>query len=183
MSRLRRWRLTPQHEGGAALAAALGVSPLIGQLLVNRGIEDPGQATDFLGARLDQHLRSPMLFRDMARASERLVDALGRGERIGIYGDYDVDGVSGSALLVRFLRSVGAQPEPVLHIPHRLRDGYGLGASRHRAPGGGGRAGDDHRRLRRRQPPRDRARQRARHGRHRLRSPSGGGDAGRRRWR
>ncbi|HSP97677.1 MAG TPA: single-stranded-DNA-specific exonuclease RecJ [Candidatus Dormibacteraeota bacterium] len=129
MSRLRRWRLTPQHEGGAALAAALGVSPLIGQLLVNRGIEDPGQATDFLGARLDQHLRSPMLFRDMARASERLVDALGRGERIGIYGDYDVDGVSGSALLVRFLRSVGAQPEPVVHIPHRLREGYGLGAT------------------------------------------------------
>jgi single-stranded-DNA-specific exonuclease len=129
MSRLRRWRLTPQHEGGAALAATIGVSPLLGQLLVNRGITDPAQASDFLGARLDQHLRSPMLFRDMPRASERLVDALGRGERIGIYGDYDVDGVSGSALLLRFLRAVGATPDPVVHIPHRLREGYGLGAT------------------------------------------------------
>jgi single-stranded-DNA-specific exonuclease len=129
MSRLRRWTLTPQHEGGAALAATLGVSPLIGQLLVNRGIEDAALATTFLGSRLDQHLRSPMLFREMPRASERLVDALGRGERIGIYGDYDVDGVSGSALLVRFLRSVGARPDPVVHIPHRLKEGYGLGAT------------------------------------------------------
>jgi single-stranded-DNA-specific exonuclease len=103
------------------------VSPLIGQLLTNRGIGDAEIATTFLGSRLDQHLRSPMLFRDMARASERLVDALGRGERIGIYGDYDVDGISGSALLVRFLRSVGANPEPVVHIPHRLKEGYGLG--------------------------------------------------------
>lgn len=129
MSRLRRWCLSPQHEGGAALAAALGVSPLIGQLLANRGITDPAPAADFLGARLDTHLRSPMLFRDMTRASERLADALGRGERIGIHGDYDVDGVSGSALLVRFLRAVGARPEPVVHIPHRLREGYGLGAT------------------------------------------------------
>ena len=128
MSRLRRWRLVPQCEGGVALAAALGASPLIGQLLVNRGVSDPAQATTFLDARLDQQLRSPMLFRDMARASERLADALSRGERIGIYGDYDVDGVSGSALLVRFLRAVGARPDPVVHIPHRLREGYGLSA-------------------------------------------------------
>lgn len=126
MSRLRRWRLVPQGEGGPALAAALGVSPLIGQLLVNRGVSDAVRAAAFLDARLDQQLRSPMLFRDMGRASERLADALARGERIGIYGDYDVDGVSGSAVLVRFLRAVGARPEPVVHLPHRMREGYGL---------------------------------------------------------
>lgn len=129
MSRLRRWCLVPQAEGGAAMAAALGVSPLIGQLLVNRGVLDPAVAATFLDARLDQQLRSPMLFREMARAGTRLVEALDRNERIGIYGDYDVDGVSGSALLVRFLRSVGARPEPLAHIPNRLRDGYGLGAN------------------------------------------------------
>jgi single-stranded-DNA-specific exonuclease len=161
MSRLRRWRLAPQHEGGAALAAALGVSPLIGQLLANRGIGDAEVATTFLGSRLDQHLRSPMLFRDMARASERLVDALGRGERIGIYGDYDVDGVSGSALLVRFLRSVGANPEPVVHIPHRLKEGYGLGATGiERLAAAGARVMITVGSWRRR-PPGDRARQRA----------------------
>jgi single-stranded-DNA-specific exonuclease len=129
MSRLRRWCLVPQGEGAAALAAALGVSPLIGQLLVNRGITDPARASAFLDARLDQQLRSPMLFREMGRASERVADALARGECIGIHGDYDVDGVSGSALLLRFLRSVGARPDPVVHIPHRLREGYGLGAT------------------------------------------------------
>lgn len=127
MSRLRRWRLVPQAEAGAGLAATLGVSPLVGQLLANRGVVDPQVAAQFLDARLDRQLRSPMLFRDMTRAGTRLVEALDRGERIGIYGDYDVDGVSGSALLVRFLRAVGARPDPVVFIPHRLRDGYGLG--------------------------------------------------------
>lgn len=126
MSRLRRWTLVAQSERGPALAATLGVSPLLGQLLANRGVLEPARAASFLDARLADHLRSPMLFRDMARASTRLVDALARGERIGIYGDYDVDGVSGSAVLVRFLRAVGARPEPVVHIPHRLREGYGL---------------------------------------------------------
>lgn len=127
MSRLRRWRLVPQAEAGAGLAATLGVSPLVGQLLANRGVADPQVAAQFLDARLDRQLRSPMLFRDMARAGTRLVEALDRGERVGIYGDYDVDGVSGSALLVRFLRAVGARPDPLVFIPHRLRDGYGLG--------------------------------------------------------
>jgi single-stranded-DNA-specific exonuclease len=69
-----------------------------------------------------------MLFRDMGVASARVADALAAGEGIGIYGDYDVDGVSGSALLLRFLRAVGARPEPLVHIPHRLREGYGLSA-------------------------------------------------------
>ena len=129
MSRLRRWCLVPQAEGGAALAAQLGVSPLIGQLLANRGVIEPERAASFLDARLDRQLRSPMLFRDMGRAATRLVEAIDRGERVGIHGDYDVDGVSGSALLVRFLRAVGARPDPLVHIPHRMREGYGLGAT------------------------------------------------------
>ena len=121
----RRWqgaRRTPDAE--ERLVAALDISPLLARLLANRAVEEPEAAAAFLGARLSEHLRSPMLFREMGRAAERVVVAMARGELIGIYGDYDVDGISGSALLIRFLREL--QVEPLLHIPHRLRDGYGL---------------------------------------------------------
>lgn len=120
----RRWQLIPPRDEADRLRAELGVSPLMAQLLVNRGVVEAAQAAAYLGPRLSDHLRSPMLFRDMAAAAERIVGALRRGEAIGIYGDYDVDGISGSAILVRFFRSLGI--EPLLYIPHRLRDGYGL---------------------------------------------------------
>jgi len=108
----------------AVLAREVGVSPLLARLLVNRGVRTPHQADAMLRARLSEHLRSPMLFRDMRRAAERLVRAVDAGETVGIYGDYDVDGISGSALLIRFFRALGR--EPVVHVPHRLRDGYGV---------------------------------------------------------
>jgi len=111
-------------EPESELCGALGVSPLLARLLVNRDVVTPDAADAFLNAKLAEHLRSPMLFRDMARASARVLTAVQRGERIGIYGDYDVDGISGSAILLTFLRALGH--EPVLHIPHRLRDGYGV---------------------------------------------------------
>jgi single-stranded-DNA-specific exonuclease len=121
----RRWRVAPPRlEEESRLAAELGASPFLARLLINRGITEAERASAFLAARLAEHLRSPMLFRDMGRAAERLVTALGRGEGIGIYGDYDVDGISGSALLVCFFRALGA--DPALHVPHRLREGYGL---------------------------------------------------------
>jgi len=93
-------------------------------MLASRGITSSDAANAFFDARLSTHLRSPMLFRHMPAAAERVHAALQRGERIGIYGDYDVDGISGSAILVRFLRALGH--DPVLHIPNRFRDGYGL---------------------------------------------------------
>lgn len=112
------------QERASLLAAELGISPLLAGLLACRGVPDAAAAHAFLNARLADHLRSPMLFRDMPRAAGRLIEALKRGERIGIHGDYDVDGISGSALLVRFFRALGT--EPALYIPNRLRDGYGL---------------------------------------------------------
>jgi len=124
--RSRRWQLVPPAAAAARLADELKLSALLSQLLASRGIDQPALASAFLDARLSDHLRSPMLFREMASASCRVADALARNERIGIYGDYDVDGISGSAVLVRFLRAVGARPEPLVHIPHRLREGYGL---------------------------------------------------------
>jgi single-stranded-DNA-specific exonuclease len=121
----RRWSLRPsQPDTEAVLSRELGVAPLLARLLVARGITDAAAATAFLDARLSAHLRSPMLFRQMPAAADRVVAALRTGERIGIYGDYDVDGISGSAILIRFFRALGH--EPVLYIPHRMRDGYGV---------------------------------------------------------
>jgi single-stranded-DNA-specific exonuclease len=121
----RRWRLRPcQPETEARLSRELGVAPLLARLLVARGIAEPAAATAFLEATLAAHLRSPMLFRQMPAAADRVVAALRNGERIGIYGDYDVDGISGSAILIRFFRALGH--EPLLYIPHRMRDGYGV---------------------------------------------------------
>jgi single-stranded-DNA-specific exonuclease len=128
MSVARRWRLcAPAADATARLERELGTSALLSRLLVNRHVAAADAAAAFLGARLADHLRSPLLFRDMGRAAERVARAVAAGETIGIYGDYDVDGVSGSALLLRFLRALGAQPQ--LYIPHRLREGYGLNAA------------------------------------------------------
>lgn len=99
---------------------------LLGRLLWNRGIRDAETALAFLRPTLATGLRAPRLMKDLDRAAARLADALGRGERIAIYGDYDVDGMSGAAQLVLFLRELGA--EPLLHVSHRGREGYGLAA-------------------------------------------------------
>jgi single-stranded-DNA-specific exonuclease len=104
----------------------LGVpSPaLLARLLWNRGLRAAGEAAAFLRPTLASGLRSPRLLKDMERAARRLADAVVHGERIAVYGDYDVDGITGAAQLVLCLRELGA--EPLLHVPHRGRDGYGL---------------------------------------------------------
>src|SRR5215510_10887280 len=108
----------------SAQANTLSLSPLLVCLLVNRGIDTPEKTTVFLSPSLREGLRSPLLFPDMSRATERLVRARAHGERVCIYGDYDVDGVTGSSQLLLFLREIGMQPD--LYIPHRTREGYGL---------------------------------------------------------
>src|SRR5690606_35411329 len=78
----RRWCLAkPLETEAAALQRELGISPLLAALLTNRGIVEPSTADRFLRARLDEHLRSPMLFRDMPAACDRLARALRQGER------------------------------------------------------------------------------------------------------
>src|SRR5262245_66604853 len=99
MSRARRWRLTsPPAEAVGQLGAELGVSPLLARLMANRRIVDPERAGAFLNARLADHLRSPLLFRHMGRAADRVARAVANGQPIGIYGDYDVHGGSGSEI-------------------------------------------------------------------------------------
>lgn len=101
----------------------LGISPLLAQLLVNRGLYTVRDAREFLLASLGD-LHPPVLMRDMHKAVKSVVKALNRGQRILIYGDYDVDGVTGTALLVDVLRRLGGQVE--YYIPNRVTEGYGL---------------------------------------------------------
>ncbi|HEX3045041.1 MAG TPA: single-stranded-DNA-specific exonuclease RecJ [Bacillota bacterium] len=106
------------------LAARLGVSPLLCQLLINRGLSEPQKAEAFLAPDMTQ-LHNPFLFKDMERAVQRIKQAIQNKERILIYGDYDVDGISSVALMIRVLARY--LPGNLLYyIPKRLEEGYGL---------------------------------------------------------
>ena len=116
--------LDPQEETlAAALAVELGCPPSVAGILARRGMADPSQAADFLSPKL-KRLSDPFLLPQMRAAVERTLAAIDAGERIVLYGDYDVDGVTSLALLVRMLRAYGATPEAFL--PSRIDEGYGL---------------------------------------------------------
>ena len=119
-----RWHIaSAQPLLASRLEADLAVSPLLAQCLVNRGLGDPERAASFLRPRLKQ-LDDPDLIPNLARAVARLWRAREAGEPVGIFGDYDVDGVSATALLLQVLRPLGWKVEP--YLPHRLDEGYGL---------------------------------------------------------
>ncbi len=123
------WSLLPPvtPEIAAELRPVLGEIPyggLLIQLLYNRDITDPQQAIAFLNLEGGSPLNDPFLFRDMDKAAARIIQAVRDGERIAVYGDYDADGVTATALLVRALAAMGAQVEP--YIPHRTLEGYGM---------------------------------------------------------
>ncbi len=105
------------------LVRELYLHPLTARLLCNRGLTDPGEANRFLVPALT-HLLDPFGLPDMDKAAHRIKDALGSQETIFIYGDYDVDGVSSTAVYVRALTALGAKLE--YKVPHRKRDGYDL---------------------------------------------------------
>jgi single-stranded-DNA-specific exonuclease len=133
----KHWILRPQNpELGAAIAQALGVSPVTAQVLVNRGMRTPDEARAFLRPELD-HLHDARLLPDMDAAVERIRRALRAREPIVIFGDYDVDGLTSAALLHHFFRFLGASPHTI--IPHRLDEGYGLSdGALSRLPASGG---------------------------------------------
>jgi single-stranded-DNA-specific exonuclease len=107
------------------LSKKLDIPPLVAQLLIKRGITDTQEGERFLSPLL-QHLHDPFLMKDMEKGTDRIVQALHNKEKITIYGDYDVDGITACTLLVDFLGSVGKKPS--YYIPHRLKEGYGLNA-------------------------------------------------------
>jgi single-stranded-DNA-specific exonuclease len=119
------WKLRSPDPGAvAALSRAHGISDVAGALLVNRGIAEPKAAGDHLEPRLSA-LHDPALLPGMGAATERVLRAIERKETILVHGDYDVDGVTGTALLVRLFRKLGANV--AWHVPNRFTDGYAFG--------------------------------------------------------
>jgi single-stranded-DNA-specific exonuclease len=100
-----------------------GLSTLLAQLMVNRGLGDPTAASFFLDARLDT-VHDPFLMLGMDVAVRRIVQAIQNRETVTIYGDYDVDGVTSAALVVHFFRELGAPVD--YYLPNRMEEGYGL---------------------------------------------------------
>src|SRR5438094_508746 len=120
----RRWIVgRPDETRAAELAASLGVSPIVAGLLVARGYHDPGSAQSFLKPSL-AHLHDPFLMLGMTDAVRRLLSAIDNQEPILIYGDYDVDGTTGTAVLLRAFRMLGGTAG--YHVPHRFTEGYGI---------------------------------------------------------
>ena len=119
-----RWSLAPpQPQLAAQLATALNIPPLLAQCLLNRGLSEPASITGFLQPRLKQ-LADPFLLPNMGAAVERLLQARQRNEPLVIFGDYDVDGVTSTALLLEVLRPLGWKVH--YYLPHRMDEGYGL---------------------------------------------------------
>jgi len=110
-------------QQGARLASVLGIPAPVGRVLWARGYREPSQAERFLEPRFE-HLPNPFELKGIEAAVSRLQRALAQGERVCVYGDYDVDGVTSTALLVSVLRKLGGNVE--FYVPHRLVEGYGL---------------------------------------------------------
>ena len=120
----KKWRLKAAQPGiEKEFARELGLDPLILRLLVNRGVTTPFQARSFLDPSLDG-LHDPFLLKDMDKAVARLKAARERAQTVLVYGDYDVDGVTSTAVVCHLLKKLGIKA--LNYIPHRMEEGYGL---------------------------------------------------------
>ena len=116
------WNVSRPQPGSVNALVGGGYSPLSAMVLASRGVEDPQQARALL--RCDGPLDDPFLMTDMALAAGRVAVAIENREKIAVFGDYDVDGITATCLLYEFLRSCGA--DCVTYIPGRMEEGYGL---------------------------------------------------------
>jgi single-stranded-DNA-specific exonuclease len=116
---------TASLAGIDLLSKKLNISAVTARLLLLRGVDTPESAEDFLNGKLSL-LPDPYTMLGMDKSVERLLKAVQTGEKISIHGDYDVDGISATTLLVEFFRSIGVAVD--YHIPLRMKDGYGLSA-------------------------------------------------------
>ncbi len=120
----KRWRIRP-HDSAliARLEQSAGVSSVVAQLLTARGVTDPSMVPGFLEAKLSG-LRDPEQLPGLAEAADRIHAAIAQRRRIVVYGDYDADGMTATALLYRCLQLVGANVG--YYVPNRMDEGYGL---------------------------------------------------------
>ena len=120
----KKWRFRNSDlDSSLALASEVGVSPFAAQLLINRGIETAVEARAYLYPTFDE-LHSPFRLADMDKAVERIHKAISRGEKICVYGDYDADGTTATALLLNTFRQMDVPAD--YYIPNRFGEGYGL---------------------------------------------------------
>ena len=120
----KRWRIHPhQPERISQLQRGSRVSAVVAQLLICRGITDPQHVDGFLNSRLSG-MREPDELPGLADAADRLLAAVRSNRRITVYGDYDADGMSSAAILMRALQLLGGQVH--YYVPHRIEEGYGL---------------------------------------------------------
>lgn len=121
------WKVKdPNPAAQQALSAALGISRITAQLLLNRGITDTAGASNFLKCSLAS-CHEPRLLKDMDKAVMRIKKAIRGKEKILVYGDYDVDGMTGVTILYTALKNLGADVSS--YIPNRIEEGYGLNSA------------------------------------------------------
>lgn len=120
----KTWQILKEDRAlSEKLAKECGITPITAQILINRGMTDPSAAADFLTSDISS-LHDPFLMKDMDKAVLRIKKAVSKGEKVMVYGDYDVDGISAAALLKRVLQDIGCNV--ISYIPHRVEEGYGL---------------------------------------------------------
>ena len=118
------WNVNEPPVSAVNTLVSGGYSPLAAMILASRGLKDPAQASAYLDCNAS--LPDPFLMKDMDKAAGRVGLAMSQGEKIAVFGDYDVDGITSTCLLTDFLRRHGA--DCVSYIPGRLEEGYGLNA-------------------------------------------------------
>ncbi|MBN8876217.1 MAG: single-stranded-DNA-specific exonuclease RecJ [Chitinophagaceae bacterium] len=120
----KRWTIKSEDAAAAAeLRQTLNIHPILCRILSQRGIRNFDEARDFFRPQLDQ-LHDPWLMKDMDKAVERIIHAITTGEKILVFGDYDVDGTTAVASMYSFLKKI--HPHLDFYIPHRYREGYGI---------------------------------------------------------
>jgi single-stranded-DNA-specific exonuclease len=121
----KTWTLVEPLEDAVAAAQRWGVTPIVARLLLNRGLSGNQSPTEFLSPQL-KDIPGPAALSGVSSAADRIAEAVDLGQRIVLYGDYDVDGIAGVAILWHVLRQAGA--DLIFYVPHRIEEGYGLNA-------------------------------------------------------
>ena len=119
-----RWNfIKPNLELQKSFSKGLGISPITAQLLINRGIDNLDSAGNFINSTLNS-FHDPYQMKDMDKAVQRIIHSIKSKEKIFIYGDYDVDGITATSLLILFFREMNVDAS--YYIPKRAGEGYGL---------------------------------------------------------